>query len=137
MLYLNGKKVKVITGANGFDFETKVNAFLTKLAEKGTDCEVQMDPTAGFIAYIHYKEQVAVPECVADEYEKVGEIFTCGECPFYVRPDDGRRRYTKCSKGFGLKKKDSKCCTDFYDWLDRGEVTLVKQPDWKGGTDEA
>ena len=126
MLYHNGKQVKVICGQNAFDFESKLNSTLSTFNEQGIRYELQLNPTAGLIAYIIYENNTRVPETMRDQFELVGESHTCIECPYFVRPTDGRRKYTRCSKIEGLTSATSRCCDCFYDELADGKIRLVE-----------
>lgn len=133
MLHRVGEKVKVIVSDNAFDFETKLNSFTDGLDEKGIEYEVDLTPTAGLLAFVKYKVMRQVPETVKDEYDLVGERHTCIECPFYVRPTDGRRKNTRCPHSEKLTSADMMCCDDFYTMLDKGDIQLVKVDNWKEG----
>ena len=126
MLNMIGKQVKIVSGRDAFDFETKPNGVLKTLNEKGARYTMQLDPKAGLIAYITVEEEISVPQSVAEEYELVGELHRCVECPFFVRPTDGRRKYTRCPNAHRLTSADGKCCDSFYEQLDKGMLTLIE-----------
>ena len=125
MLFQTGKRIKVISCHDGFDFETKLNAHLQQLDKEGVHYEVQLDLSAGFIAYVLREEKSSIPETVAEEYQQAGESHTCIECPYFVRPTDGRRKYTRCERCNKLRTANTPCCEDFYILLDKGEINLV------------
>ena len=126
MLSRYTQKIKTIKSEDAFEFDTKLNAFCDELAKQGIQYEVQTNPTAGLLAFVSYKVYMQTPETVKDEYELVGEWHTCIECPFYVRPTDGRRKYTRCPKNGGLAHRDKTCCDLFYELMDRGEIKLIE-----------
>lgn len=134
MLQQYGTKVKAIMSNDAFDFETRLNSFTDSLDLKGIEYEVQLDPTAGLLAFVKYKVRRQVPETIKDEYDLAGEKHTCIECPFYVRPTDGRRKNTRCPHTNRLTSADMMCCEDFYTLLDKGDIQLTNvNKDWKEG----
>ena len=134
MLYRHGKQVKIITGNGAFDFESKLNAVLSDLNNRGIKYELQLNPSTGFLAYVVFEDNRQIPETIAEEFELGGEKHTCIECPYFVRPTDGRRKYTKCVYG-KLRGRDSACCDEFYEQLADGKIELVEV--WKVGKDES
>ena len=126
MLTRKGSRVKVVTASDGFNFETKLNAFLDDLDAKGISYTYEFNHNAPHTAYITYDHIYTVCESVRDEYEEVGETHTCIECPYYVRPTDGRRKYTRCNKTDKLCKGDDRCCDRFYEELDKGMLQIVR-----------
>ena len=125
MLTRKGKKFKAVTGSDAFNFQTKLNAALDELNRKGVQYELQFNNTMGFCAYIVYEEIIEVCETVKDEYEEVGELHKCIECPFFMRPTDGRRKYTRCPKTSKLAAGTDSCCELFYRMLDTGEIDPI------------
>lgn len=126
MLTKTGEKVKTIVGETAFDFDSKLNSFTDKLDAKGIRYKLDLSVSAGLIAFVIYEKQITLPECVKDEYELAGEKHNCIECPFYVRPTDGRVKNTRCPKTEKLRRANDPCCEDFYKWLDRGEIKLIE-----------
>lgn len=134
MLIQKGTKVKTITSTDGFDFDARLNAFTDALDERGIEYEVELNPTAGLLAFVKYKVRKQVPETIKDEYDLAGEKHNCIECPFYVRPTDGRRKNTRCPHTNRLTSADMFCCEDFYTLLDKGDIQLINvDTDWKEG----
>lgn len=126
MLHQHGKKIKVVVGKDGFDFECKLNSVLDSFNREGISYELSYDIAKGFISYIVYEENILIPENAADEYELLGEQHNCIECPLFVRPTDGRQKYTECPHNHSFASKDRPCCDDFYEWLKKGEIKLVE-----------
>ena len=125
--------VKTIKSDDAFDFDSRLNSFIKNLDKKGISYEVKVDPTAGLLAFVTYREVIKVAENVAEEYQLVGDFHHCNECPFYVRPTKGNVKWTRCGKGV-LRSAESQCCDEFYELMDKGE--LEPKPiadDWKGG----
>ena len=125
MLTRKGKKFKAVTGSDAFNFQTKLNAALDELNRKGVQYELQFNNAMGFCAYIVYEENIEICETVKDEYEEVGELHKCIECPFFMRPTDGRRKYTRCPKTSKLAAGTDSCCELFYRMLDTGEIDPI------------
>lgn len=121
-----GETVKIVSGSDAFDFETKLNSVLNSLNSKGARYTMQLEPSAGLIAYIRISEEISIPENVAEEYFLAGERHRCIECPFFVRPTDGRRKYTRCPVTKKLASANDACCDEFYERLDRGELKLIE-----------
>lgn len=126
MLERQSTKVKTIKSDDAFDFDSRLNSFIKQLDAKGIPYEVQVNPTAGLLAFVTYKETIRVAEDIAEEYELAGEKHFCEECPFYVRPTDGRVKNTRCANG-KLRSKGSPCCDTFYELLDKGAIELRKE----------
>lgn len=126
MLYRNGKKFKAIVSGDAFDFECKLNAALDGLNSKGIKYELTFNHTMGFCAYIVYEERIEIPETLKEEYERAGEKYVCIQCPFYVRPTDGRVKNTRCPVCNKLVDRHTSCCDEFYNKLDKGEVKVVE-----------
>lgn len=125
MLHRQTTGVKTIKSDDPFDFDSRLNSFLKSLDAKGISYDVQTNPTAGLLAFVTWKETICVAESVAEEYSLAGERHTCSECPFYVRPTDGRVKNTRCPKAHRLTSKDMNCCDSFYEMMDKGEIQLV------------
>lgn len=121
MRYINGKQVKIVSGTNAFDFETKLNGVLSDLNIRGISYDLQLNPATGLIAYVVYEESAVIPETIKDEYELRDERHFCIECPFFVQPTDGRFKYTTC----GMEKHiriSQPCCEWFYEQLKEGRI---------------
>lgn len=125
MLQRQTTGVKTIKSDDPFDFDSRLNSFMRSLDAKGIPYEVQVNPTAGLLAFVTWKEMKQVAENVYEEYLLANELHNCGECPFYVRPTDGRVKNTRCLNGH-LTSKGSPCCEEFYELLDSGSIQLKK-----------
>lgn len=123
-------KIKTIEADNAFDFDARVNGFTDQLDLKGIDYNVELHVSPKFLAVVTYKKLVRVAETLSEEYELRGERHSCIECPFYVRPTDGRVRHTKCSITKDADgnptgewvRKETRCCDEFYKLLQKGEI---------------
>lgn len=126
MRSVHGKQVKIVSGTTAFDFESKLNAVLSDLNEKGIKYELQLNPSTGFLAYVVIDDYRQIPETTKEEFETMGESHVCLECPNFIRPTDGRRKYTRCPQGQGLAWADRKGCDYFYELLAAGKIELVE-----------
>ena len=126
MLHHKATHFKAIEEKDAFNFNTKVNALLDVLNKKGIKPEMSFNHNMGHCVYITWVEAMEIPETVRDEYEQVGEWHKCIECPHFVRPTDGRRKYTRCPITEGLTDAGSNCCDRFYEELDSGKIKLIE-----------
>ena len=125
MLTRNTTHFTCIEGANGKDFMAKMNAAFAELDSKGVKYTYQADIASGFIAYIFYEQSVNIPETIKEEFEASGEKHTCIECPHFVRPQDGRRKWMRCEVNRCICRADGMCCDKFYEELFNGSIELV------------
>ena len=72
-----------------------------------------------------------IPECLADEYQKVGVRLYCEDCPYFepVRKKDGKIDERKKLGGCpfterGVAFRDSKACDVLYQAINNKEVRL-------------
>ena len=119
-------KVRVVTAGSGEEFETKLNAVLEELAEKGRKQELTFNLAAGHCAYIRYEETHMIPETIQDEYELRGECYACRDCPHYVPSMDGRRKWSICDYIGERTTAKSAACEWFYKKLAKGELKPVE-----------
>lgn len=63
---------------------------------------------------ITYKEIVVEEDekTIADLFEEAGCGAKCGECPFFQKPTDGRKKWVVCGKRRVSEK--SRACDDYY-----------------------
>lgn len=126
MLVRSSEHVKTVSADNAKNFDEELNKLLDEFARKGTQYTLELAPSLGFTAFIRYKRTDNIPENIADEFELGGEVHRCAECPFYVRPTDGRVKFTRCEITPGIHRKESRCCDAFYEKLFNGEIELVE-----------
>ena len=124
MRILRVEQLKIITADNEFDFMSKFNSFMKELAQRGIQAQAETSPANGLVAYIRYIEETVYPETMKEEFEQGGEKHTCVECPYFIMPTDGRRKYTKCPRQQGLAYRERACCEKFYEELSEGKLTL-------------
>ena len=132
MIYRKGTRNKTIESDNGFDFDTKLNAFVESLERQRIEYEVQLNPAAGLRAFVTYKVEKAIPENKKDEHELLGEYFYCGSCPMLKRTSDGRFKNFRCGRDGKLKHmEDTPCCNAFYEWAETGVWTEYNEEEGK------
>lgn len=120
--YVNQTAVKVVAANNPEEFESKLNRVLEELA--GCKQELVFNLNAGYCAYITFTKTAQIPETVEDEYEIAGIRFYCSDCPNYVRPFDGRIKYTDCKNGVKCKAGDS-ACEWLYQKVKSGHISIA------------
>ena len=126
MLYQTGENIKTVSANTADEFDTKLDKVLNEFKKKGIRYKLEIAPQLGFTVFVRYEESYRVAETIADEFELGGEIHKCIECPFFVRPTDGRQKYTRCEIEPGIHRADSCCCDTFYEKLFAGEINLVE-----------
>lgn len=73
-----------------------------------------------FCAYIDYTTETVEYANIKEEMEANGERYYCDDCPYYVPPTDGRRKYGACKCGQTTPTKAA--CLLFYSEVARGEI---------------
>lgn len=133
MVTRKGEKIKAITGADEFEFESKLESFTDSLIKKGIEYTIETVQGAWLQVYVKYTEVRQIAEDARDEYNLAGEFHRCIECPFFVRPTDGRVKNVRCKhRGCGvtgngvLTTADTQCCEWLYEKLAAGEVKLLE-----------
>ena len=128
MIYRKGIRNKTITAQDGFEFDSKLNAFVEKLEQKRIEYEVKLDPVAGFLAFVTYKVEKQIPENKRDEHELAGDRFKCGSCPMLSKTTDGRFKNLRCTyNGRLCHIEDTPCCNAFYEWMESGKWPEYKE----------
>lgn len=125
MLTRETKHIEIVVAESAEQFKHDLNKLFLSLAERGVNYELQTDISKGFIAYVIYTESADIPETIGEQFEAGGEKHVCIECPFFERPTDGRRKYTRCPVNNCIAYKDKACCNAFYEKLFNGEITLI------------
>ena len=116
------KRVRVIDGADARQFERALNDALGDM----DDPDITFDPNRSFLAYVTYWDIVQIPQTVQDAYEMRGEFHKCGECPYYHKPSDKRKKNTLCDIGEYVDAKTS-ACNLFYKMLNEGRLQNPKK----------
>ena len=107
------QQIKVITAANGADFERKYNAAAEELAKYGP--EVKLKAGDGFCAYFMYNVNICQPETLEDNFSIHGNVCHCSDCPFCEIGTDARRKWFPCRyASCGETRLDSEACEVFY-----------------------
>ena len=126
MLYRSGENIKTVSANNADEFDAKLDRVLNEFKKKGIKYTLEIAPQLGFTVFIRYEEKYQVAETLADEFELGGETHRCIECPYFIRPTDGRVKCSRCDITPGIHRADSWCCDAFYEKLLAGEIELVE-----------
>ena len=126
MKFSYGKSVKVISAQSAEEFESKLNEVLNALNRESITYELKLDPQCGFVAFIIADVRKNIYETVKEAFEEGGEIHYCIECPFFERPTNGNRKYTKCKYDGRMCKGDKSCCEYFYQQLYDGKIAPIE-----------
>lgn len=127
MLKKNTTRINCIEAQSAEEFMSKMNSAFARYDRKGISYTYETNIASGYKAFIFYQETIDVPESIAEEFAQSGEHHTCGECPYFKRPEDKRRKFVRCETGKCLCREDGSCCEDFYEWLFNGEIELVSE----------
>lgn len=123
------KQIICISEPNPAIFEERMNEALSNLV----DPEVRIYESMPFTAVILYTVSRDMPEDVLELLEMVdGGYHTCIECPHYVKPTDGRRKWGSCSAKGTKTRGDSRACEDYYllryKMLSEAKDSLLESP---------
>ena len=124
MQYQGGKRATIIAATTAEEFQEKLNKELSRLDSKKIKYELSFNNQMGFCAYIVSEHTVMIPEDLQDEFELIGEKYTCGQCPHWVHPTKGNVKYTRCPIVGGIHGTHSPCCETFYQMLMDGTIEL-------------
>lgn len=119
-------RVKVADATSADGFEKAINEIL----DKADDPEITFDTNRPFLAYVKYTEIVSVPDCLRDAYEMRGDYHFCEECPYFIEPTDGRRKYERCEVGEPCKV-GKPACNLYYKMLTEGTLQNPKKVIWR------
>lgn len=102
------KRVKLIKGADLNDLERIIN---DRLADGGELISIDL---ASLTCAMYTTEIIGdIQKTALDELEDAIGRHSCGECPFFEKPTDGRKKWTICEQGHRVTK-DSRCCATYY-----------------------
>lgn len=118
--------IDVVEAGNGDDFQNKLNELFLSLAEQGVKFKLETSIASGYKAFVISEQTADFPESIREQFEEGGEKHSCIECPYFVRPTDGRRKFTKCPKLNRITKSDNFCCDLFYEELFEGKIDIIK-----------
>lgn len=117
-------RIKYIEAMSSEEFERKMNDALKGL------CEPTIQIYGKYEGAIIYTEHIYEDEkTIADLFEEAGCGATCGECPMFTKPTDGRVKWVICEHGKRVKG-DYKACDSYY--LERRKNV----PEVRGGNEE-
>ena len=120
-------RINCIVADSAEEFMSKMNNAFEAYDRKGISYTYETDIASGFVAYIFYQQTMDIPETVEEEFRQAGETHTCGECPYFKRPEDKRRKYVRCDIGNCLCCAEGSCCETFYQRLLDGQIELAKE----------
>lgn len=105
------KQIICISEPDPAMFEERMNEALSNLL----DPEVRIFESTPFTAVILYTVARDMPESVLELLEIVdGDHHICSECPHYVKPTDGRKKWGSCSAKGTKTRGDSRACENYY-----------------------
>lgn len=118
------KQFVVVEADTGMEYQEAVNAYYHNPDYSGV--VVDHRNRDNFCAFITYEVTKRVPETIKDQYELDGVTFTCSDCPFLERKEDGRIRRFKClaseQSGEEWSRRESDACEYFYEALQSGTL---------------
>ena len=126
MLLRISERIKTVSAENASDFDNELDKVLEDFQKQGISYKLELAPQLGFTAFIRYEKKYQIAETLADEFQLGGETHKCIECPYFIRPTDGRVKYTRCEITPGIHSKNHDCCNAFYEKLFNGEIKLVE-----------
>lgn len=104
------KRFRCIEAQTAAEFESEIQ----QIYDEHPDAEVIFHQTAPRLAYVKWTEKVRVIETLEDEFHERGVRLSCCDCPFYERPTDMRRRWTRCLKSNLPVHEDDAACEICY-----------------------
>ena len=125
MKFKYGQRIKVIESQSAAEFESEVNSALDRFDRSATSYELML-PSDKFRAFIVAQTPHKVYETIKEEFEEGGEIHYCVECPFFDKPTNGNRKYTKCKYDGRVCRAKKTACEYFYDELFDGRITPIE-----------
>ncbi|MBQ4467059.1 MAG: hypothetical protein II918_02455 [Firmicutes bacterium] len=119
----NQTQMYCISETNAAIFELRMNEALRNLV----DPEIRLDPVRSFTAYIFYKIERTIPESIEDALVMIeGEHHYCDQCPSFIPPDDGRKKWGYCESRLKKVRLDSLACIDYYKLRNAPEMITSK-----------
>lgn len=113
------KQVEAITGSTPQELASNYNEAMRRL--KGCNPK---DEWHGDVVYIYYYCDESIPESLSDEYELLGDVHKCGECPYCTKKlnrygeVDVRFKHAVCGKTGASVRIDETACDIFYSIID-------------------
>lgn len=125
MRFKHGQRIKVIASQSPEEFESEVNAVLDRLDRESANYELTL-PSDKLLAFIVADVKRNVYESIKEEFEEGGEVHYCIECPHFVRPTNGNRKYSKCKYDGRVCRANTHCCECFYEQLFDGNIEPIE-----------
>ena len=113
------KQVEAVTGSTPQELANNYNEAMKRLQ----GCH-PTDEWHGDVVYIYYFTEETVTECLADEFELMGETRKCGECPFCTKrlnrhgEVDVRFKWAVCGKTGEPVTIKEPACDIFYSLME-------------------
>lgn len=121
MKYVRGFRQETVKADSPEVFDLKMNDIFLRAASSGKEPIVKFFDSMGFCATVRYFVSEAIPETIAEKYELEGNGYLCQECPYFLLPEDRRRKNVRCEKAKRLVSADSRACDIFYLALEEGQ----------------
>ena len=110
MLYKEIPQIRIVRASTPEEFEIKFNSEMLEMANRGYRPKVDYD-LQSLTAFIHYTEDVKIPQTYAEERELMGERLRCGDCSHLIRTDDRRVKNMRCEcDGSSFHRIDTPAC---------------------------
>lgn len=109
------KQVEAVTGNTPQELANNYNEAMRRLQ----GCH-PTDVWHGDVVYIYYFADESIAECLTDEHELLGDLHTCGECPFCSKKlnrhgnVDTRYKWAVCGKTGEPVKVQAPACDVYY-----------------------
>ena len=119
MRYVKKQLQTTVVADTPEEYDRQMNEIFEKAStiKSITDKEL----TDKFCSIVRFEFSADIPETVKEQYEKEGRKFFCGDCKFYVKPDKGNVKYTRCEHGDPRCKFNDLACDFFYEMIEAGE----------------
>ena len=101
-------RIKYIEAMSSEEFERKMNDALKGLSEPTIQIYGKYEGAIIYTEHIYEEEKT-----IADLFEEAGCGATCGECPMFTKPTDGRVKYVVCGNGRRVSE-DYRACDSYY-----------------------
>ena len=101
-------RIKYIEAMSSEEFERKMNDALKGLCEPTIQIYGKYEGAIIYTEHIYEEEKT-----IADLFEEAGCGATCGECPMFTKPTDGRVKWVVCGNGRRVSE-DYRACDSYY-----------------------
>ena len=128
----NYEQFAIVSNDSAHHFNEELNAELYRLRDKNPNVHFS-ESTSPFFAQIKYIETEEKPETLTEEYESVGALFLCSQCPYFEADtnadgvEDRRSKKGFCNNphsDFERVLKSMAACDEIYELIKKGGVKL-------------